>query len=122
MEGCCQKLPEARGRDTFPCSLWRKNRPADVSMLGFQNCVRMKFCCFICFFETGPYCVAQAGLKLELLLPLPPECWDRMYLCTWLSSIISSHPVYGHFWWQSQEMNTVGPVTLFQWKKPRGPA
>jgi hypothetical protein len=26
-------------------------------------------------FETSPY-VAQTGLKLEILLPLPPEGWD----------------------------------------------
>lgn len=28
------------------------------------------------FVETGPSCIAQASLKLLILLPLPPECWD----------------------------------------------
>jgi hypothetical protein len=27
-------------------------------------------------FETGSHFVAQAGLKLSVLLPQPPECWD----------------------------------------------
>jgi hypothetical protein len=31
--------------------------------------------CF-CLFDTGFYCAAQAGLKLAVLLPLPPTCWD----------------------------------------------
>jgi hypothetical protein len=31
------------------------------------------------FFEIGAYYVAQAGLKLLILLPQPPKCWD--YRC-----------------------------------------
>jgi hypothetical protein len=31
--------------------------------------------CFL-IFEKGSHCVAQAGLKLKILLPLPPESWD----------------------------------------------
>jgi hypothetical protein len=33
---------------------------------------------FVCF-ETGSHYAAQADLKLEILLPQPPECWD--YRC-----------------------------------------
>jgi hypothetical protein len=44
-------------------------------------------CLFVClFFETGFFCVALAVLELtlqtrlasnsEILLPLPPKCWD----------------------------------------------
>lgn len=29
----------------------------------------------ISFFEIGPHYVSQAGLKLVILLPGPPECW-----------------------------------------------
>jgi hypothetical protein len=31
------------------------------------------------FFEIAFCYVAQAGLKLEVLLPLPPYCWDCRY-------------------------------------------
>jgi hypothetical protein len=31
-------------------------------------------CVFDFFFDTGSYFVAQAGLELTILLPLPPEC------------------------------------------------
>jgi hypothetical protein len=34
---------------------------------------------FLVFFETGSGSVAQAGLKLLIYLPLPPECWN--YRC-----------------------------------------
>jgi hypothetical protein len=29
-----------------------------------------------CFFETGLHYIGQAGLKLAILLPQPPEFWD----------------------------------------------
>jgi hypothetical protein len=29
----------------------------------------------VLFSGTGSHCVAQAGLKLKILLPQPPECW-----------------------------------------------
>jgi hypothetical protein len=32
------------------------------------------------FFETGSCCVAQADLKLSILLPQPSECWDHRYV------------------------------------------
>jgi hypothetical protein len=31
------------------------------------------------FFETESQYVAQAGLELNILQPVPPECWD--YRC-----------------------------------------
>jgi hypothetical protein len=30
----------------------------------------------VLFSETGSYCIAQVDLKLMILLPQPPECWD----------------------------------------------
>jgi hypothetical protein len=30
-------------------------------------------------FETGSRYIAQIGLELKILLPLPPECWDYKY-------------------------------------------
>jgi hypothetical protein len=30
------------------------------------------------FFETESHYVAQAGLKLSILLPQPPEFWDHI--------------------------------------------
>jgi hypothetical protein len=41
------------------------------------------------FFETGSCYVAQAGLKLEILLPQPLQCWDYRcvppYPATWIN-------------------------------------
>jgi hypothetical protein len=39
---------------------------------------RKKFCYFfyLFFFETVSSYVAQDGLELEILLPLPPRYWD----------------------------------------------
>jgi hypothetical protein len=34
---------------------------------------------FTCFVETGPYYVAQAGLKLTILSPLP-KCYDYRHM------------------------------------------
>jgi hypothetical protein len=34
------------------------------------------FVCFCVCFGIGSHHVAQAGLKLMVLLPQPPECWD----------------------------------------------
>jgi hypothetical protein len=31
---------------------------------------------FFCYFVTESHCVVQAGLKLAILLPQPPQCWD----------------------------------------------
>jgi hypothetical protein len=31
---------------------------------------------FICFFDTGFCCIAQAGFELKILLPQPPKYWD----------------------------------------------
>jgi hypothetical protein len=36
-------------------------------------------CVFVFCFETGFWYVAQGGLKLSILLPQPPECWN--YRC-----------------------------------------
>jgi hypothetical protein len=43
------------------------------------------------FFETGSYSVAQAGLKLEILLPLPPRSWNYL----WSSQhLLHTHPKF----------------------------
>jgi hypothetical protein len=40
------------------------------------------------FLETGSLCVAQAGLKLDTLLFLLPECWD--YRCVPLNLVLGT--------------------------------
>jgi hypothetical protein len=35
---------------------------------------------FFFLFETGSFYIAQAGLKLEILLPQSPECWDYRHV------------------------------------------
>jgi hypothetical protein len=40
-------------------------------------------------FETGSRYVAQVGLKLEILLPQPPECWDYRRTSQYLAAIFS---------------------------------
>jgi hypothetical protein len=30
----------------------------------------------VCLFLSDSDCIAQSGLKLEILLPQPPKCWD----------------------------------------------
>jgi hypothetical protein len=53
------------------------------------------FCvCFICFsffffFEVGFCYVAQAGLKLMILLPQSPRCWDYKCVPLYLSPVFS---------------------------------
>jgi hypothetical protein len=50
-------------------------------------------------FETGSCCVAQACLKLEILLPQPPECWkyrhDPPYLShgKFLKQVVFKSPI-----------------------------
>jgi hypothetical protein len=41
---------------------------------------RFSFFSFNYFLKTGPCNVAQAGLKLSIVLPQTPDCWD--YRCT----------------------------------------
>jgi hypothetical protein len=31
---------------------------------------------FVWFFETASHSIAQVGLKVQIFLSLPPECWD----------------------------------------------
>jgi hypothetical protein len=38
------------------------------------------------FFETMSFYIDQAGVKLEILLPQLPECWD-LQICTTMSSL-----------------------------------
>jgi hypothetical protein len=35
--------------------------------------------------ETGSHHVLQAGLKLKILLPQPPECWDHRSVPSWVT-------------------------------------
>jgi hypothetical protein len=53
-----------------------KDKFLKVLFLGERNYIHLGF---VFFFETGFHCVAQAGLKLLILLPLPPDCWDYRY-------------------------------------------
>jgi hypothetical protein len=49
---------------------------------GFNVSQHSLTCLFLfCFvlFETGSWYIAQDGLKLMILLPQSPECWD--YRC-----------------------------------------
>jgi hypothetical protein len=46
-----------------------KDKFLKVLFLGERNYIHLGF---VFFFETGFHCVAQAGLKLLILLPLPP--------------------------------------------------
>jgi hypothetical protein len=41
--------------------------------------------CFGLVFEIGFHYVAQAGLKLSIFLPQPPECWDYRYVPPYLN-------------------------------------
>jgi hypothetical protein len=47
-----------------------------------------------CFLDTGSCCVAQNGLKLSILLPWPPKCWD--YRCK-TPRLATSIPLYTVF-------------------------
>jgi hypothetical protein len=38
--------------------------------------VNVFICFFVSLFEIESCCVAQAGLKLLILLPQPGQCWD----------------------------------------------
>jgi hypothetical protein len=40
----------------------------------------LKINLFYFSFEIGSLYVAQAGLKLTILLPQSPECWDSRYV------------------------------------------
>jgi hypothetical protein len=46
------------------------------------------------FFDTGSYFVAQAGLELTILLPLPPECWNYRLTSPEISFLMK--PLFPH--------------------------
>jgi hypothetical protein len=37
--------------------------------------------------ETGSHCVAQVGLELAILLPLPPRYWNYRYVALCLTRL-----------------------------------
>jgi hypothetical protein len=53
---------------------------------------------FFAFFfsETGADCVAQAGFKLVIFLPQPPQCWDYrcVPLCLAFGSFLEMHSAW----------------------------
>jgi hypothetical protein len=42
------------------------------------------------FFKAWPHYVTQVGLELEVLLPLPPKCWDYRYILPCLANALDS--------------------------------
>jgi hypothetical protein len=43
---------------------------------------------FVDFWDRVTHYVAQGGLKLSILLSLPPECWDYRHVPPYLASMI----------------------------------
>jgi hypothetical protein len=54
----------------------RRPRPADFQFSDFISGVSSSYLKSFLFLETGSSCVAQAGLELQILLPLPPKTRD----------------------------------------------
>jgi hypothetical protein len=64
----------------FSDSKWVK---CSYGLFGWFICLFLSFDCSI--FETRSCCVAHADLKLAILLPQSPECWDyRQASLPWL--------------------------------------
>jgi hypothetical protein len=70
-----EKLETRDGRQGLPpihhatIQLWMDSVLRHVEMTAAGFCLFVWFC----------HCVAQAGLKLMIFLPQPPECWDYRY-------------------------------------------
>jgi hypothetical protein len=48
-----------------------------LELMAEVGSISLLFC-----FEIGFHCVPKASLKLQILLTLPPECWDyRLHHC-----------------------------------------
>jgi hypothetical protein len=47
---------------------------------------------FFFFLKTRAHYIAQVGLKLAILLPQPPECWD--YRCAPPSCVLENKYVH----------------------------
>jgi hypothetical protein len=46
------------------------------------------------FFETGSHYITEVGLKLTIILPQPPECWDHTQLGVVLSLVNYNGKMY----------------------------
>jgi hypothetical protein len=60
-----------------------------LSLLILQVAFMNDFC-FVSFFEMGSLCVAQAGLELGILLPLPPQVLGLQMCATTPSPLTAS--------------------------------
>jgi hypothetical protein len=55
-------------------------------MCSLEHCLfRLSSFCLFVFETQGAFYIAQAGLKLTLLLPRPHKCWDYRCVPTWMA-------------------------------------
>jgi hypothetical protein len=75
-----EKACSNKGLRENACSTYPKVT-AEKEKKGKKFFIFLSFCWFVClFFETQSYYVAKADLKLMILLPQSPKCWE--YKCS----------------------------------------